>query len=43
LGSPFTVFGGALMCGEILGAVITPFLGFVEHCTVDIFRRSFGS
>ena len=25
---PFAVFGGALMCGEILGAVITNFLGF---------------
>jgi hypothetical protein len=24
----FAIFGGALMCGEILGAVITNFLGF---------------
>ena len=33
-------FWFALMCREILGVVITTFLGFVEHCTVDISRRS---
>jgi len=33
-------FWFALMCKGILGAVITTFLGFVGHCTVEIFRRS---
>ena len=33
-------FWFALICREILGVVITTFLGFVEHCTVDISRRS---
>ena len=32
-------FWFALMCKGILGAVITTFLGFVRHCTVEIFRR----
>ena len=32
-------FWFALMCKGILGAVITTFLGFVGHCTVEIFRR----
>ena len=32
-------FWFALMCREILGAVITAFLGFVEHYIVEIFRH----
>ena len=40
LGLSLCLFWFVLMCRGILGAVITTFLGFVGHCTVDIFRRS---